>query len=39
MSNKNRKLVARIMAIVLSALMVGSGATIIISLLFHILGA
>lgn len=39
MSNQNRKLAARVMAIVLSVLMVGSGMTMIISLLIHFLGA
>ena len=37
--NNKQKLFARIMAIVLSALMVGSGLTMIISLLVQILGA
>lgn len=37
--NNKRKLLARIMAIVLSALMVGSGLTMIISLLIQVLGA
>ncbi len=35
MNNQNKKLIARIMAIVLSVLMVGSGATMIISLLIQ----
>ncbi len=35
MNNEKRKLIARIMAIVLSALMVGSGATMIISMLIR----
>ena len=39
MQNKNRRLAARIMAIVLSALMVGSGMTMIVSMLIHFLGA
>ena len=38
MNNKS-KLFARILAIVLSALMVGSGLTMIISLLIQVLGA
>ena len=37
--NNKKKLFARIMAIVLSALMVGSGLTMIISLLIQVLGA
>lgn len=37
--NNKQKLFARIMAIVLSVLMVGSGLTLIISLLFQLLGA
>ena len=37
--NNKRQLLARIMAIVLSALMVGSGLTMIISLLIQVLGA
>lgn len=37
--NNKRKLLARIMAIVLSTLMVGSGLTMIISLLIQVLGA
>ncbi len=39
MNTNKQKLFARIMAIVLSALMVGSGLTMIISLLIHFLGA
>lgn len=39
MQNKNRRLAARIMAIALSALMVGSGMTMIVSMLIHFLGA
>ena len=39
MNNRKQKLFARIMAIVLSVLMVGSGLTMIISLLLHFLGA
>ena len=39
MNSKKQKLLARIMAIVLSVLMVGSGLTMIISLLIHFLGA
>lgn len=37
--NNKQKLFARILAIVLSVLMVGSGMTMIISLLIHFLGA
>lgn len=39
MNTNKQKLFARIMAIVLSVLMVGSGLTMIVSLLIHFLGA
>ena len=37
--NKNNKLIARIMAIILSLLMVGSGLTLIISLIIQMIGS
>ena len=37
--NKNNKLIARIMAIILSLLMVGSGLTLIISFLIQMIGS
>ena len=39
MNTNKQKLFARIMAIVLCVLMVGSGLTMIVSLLIHFLGA
>lgn len=39
MNTNKQKLFARVMAIVLCVLMVGSGLTTIITLLFHFLGA
>lgn len=37
--NKNNKLIARIMAIILSLLMVGSGLTLIISFIIQMIGS